>query len=74
MLLCKDCDYYHAICRKDCEGSAVSFCKFTDILFLKDTDDLEGEYPCRSVSFSDYLKKESACACDGAEVQKYIQW
>lgn len=66
MLLCKDCDYYHALSGNGLPDSGVSFCEFADTLFLDDVDDLETEYPCKPIRFGEYLKKKAACRRGGA--------
>ncbi len=61
-MLCKECNYYHALSGDRLSNPNISFCEFSDVLFLEDVDDLQMEYPCKEISFREYLKKKSACA------------
>lgn len=66
-MLCKDCSYYHALSKDDFGDSDASFCEFADMLFLDDVDNLEAEYPCKQISFGEYLQKQaSGCAASAA--------
>ena len=56
MLSCKYCDYYEEMKTKSENGKdRVSVCQFTDFMFTKDVETLEMEYPCKDMSFQDYL-------------------
>lgn len=72
-MLCKDCDYYHALRGKAFSGTELSFCEFSDMLFLDDVDRLETEYPCRKISFDEYWQKKTGGRCDAATVGKYVK-
>lgn len=51
MLECKLCDYYKAL-----NGNA-SKCGFTGVLFKDDVENLEMEYPCRNMTYDEYLSR-----------------
>ena len=65
MLNCKDCDYYRAIPEKDF-GEDLSACDLSDMLFLSDVEDLDIEYPCRNISYNDYLQKKAVASRNAA--------
>ncbi|MEL7657135.1 MAG: hypothetical protein AAGU75_14655 [Bacillota bacterium] len=56
MLSCKYCDYYEELKTKSEGGKdKVSVCQFTDFIFTKDVEAMDIEYPCKNMSFQDYL-------------------
>lgn len=56
MLECKLCDYYNAI--HSGHGEAAK-CNFTGVLFSENVEMLEMEYPCRNVSYAEYLQRNT---------------
>lgn len=52
---CKLCDYYSSLGG----GSETSMCDFADVLFFGDVEKLDMEYPCRNLSYDDYLDRTS---------------
>lgn len=52
---CKLCDYYSSLG----DGSEASMCNFADVLFFRDVERLDMEYPCRNLSYDDYLDRTS---------------
>lgn len=66
MLECRYCDYYEEKSARG--GSCYGKCGFTGHLFLGAGLD-EEEYPCRNVSYDDYLarlEREKSGAAGGA--------
>lgn len=60
MLSCKYCDYYEEMKKTTDHGNEVSVCHFTDHLFMKDVENLDIEYPCKDMSYQDYLDSVSS--------------
>lgn len=71
-MLCKDCDYYHTLLKNDFSDTNIAYCEFSDMLFLDDVDDLDTEYPCKQISFDEYLKNKLECRYDAASANKYV--
>ncbi len=66
MLDCKLCDYYHAVSGRDFNGLDLGICDFTDLLFIEDAENITDEYPCRNMSYNEYLRKKSTNSIDPA--------
>ncbi|WP_444658105.1 hypothetical protein ACRQV7_10650 [Caproiciproducens sp. R2] len=67
MLDCKLCNYYHAVSGRDFNGLNLGICDFTDLLFIEDAENMTAaEYPCREMSYNDYLRKKSTNSIDPA--------
>lgn len=64
MLECALCDYF----QKLGAGKGTAKCVFTNFLFLHDPELLDIEYPCRNVSYAEYLKnREILIEADGSK-------
>lgn len=60
VLDCKLCIYYEVLSTGNAiAGKERARCDFADLLFLDDVDNMDRPYPCRDISFSDYLKRKS---------------
>lgn len=53
MLNCELCDYYRQL---NCQGKC-GMCQFTGVIFTKEPEDMEMEYPCVGVSYAAYLSR-----------------
>lgn len=58
MLNCKMCDYYQPLAGTAASRSHSAKCEFSGVSFLGDVENLEMEYPCSRIHFSDYLRKK----------------
>lgn len=72
-MLCKDCDYYHTLLKNDFSGTNISYCEFSDMLFLDDVDNLDTEYPCKQISFDEYMRNKQTCRFDAVAPKKYVK-
>jgi hypothetical protein len=72
-MLCKDCDYYHTLLQNDFSGTDISYCEFSDMLFLDNVDDLDTEYPCKQISFDEYMCNKQTCRFDAVAAKKYVK-
>ncbi|MBW7572081.1 hypothetical protein [Caproiciproducens faecalis] len=72
MLDCKLCNYYQSVSGRDFRGMDLGICEFTDMLFVEDTDNMMGEYPCRKIEYNDYLRKKSAASIDTVAAAKLV--
>lgn len=61
MLNCESCDYYKKL---GCQGKC-GMCQFTGVIFSKDPEEMEMEYPCAGVSYATYLgRRQEACRAE----------
>lgn len=76
MLNCDLCDYYKIISNDENTGEGkAAFCEFSGFIFTKDLWDLDMEYPCRNISYEEYLQrlqKESAMQKDMSNDRKLV--
>ncbi|MGX8709729.1 MAG: hypothetical protein ACQGTM_05705 [bacterium] len=72
MLDCKLCNYYHSVSGRDFNGLDIGICDFTDLLFIEDAENMTAEYPCREMSYNDYLHKKSANSIDPAVAAELV--
>jgi hypothetical protein len=61
MLSCKYCDYYEEIKTTE-QGNEVSVCHFSNHIFMKDVETMDMEYPCKGMSYQDYLDSVDSLA------------
>lgn len=62
MLDCEYCDYF-VNAGESCCGSSMksnASCKFSGHIFIDGEIDSETEYPCRDISYHDYLNRSEA--------------
>jgi hypothetical protein len=59
MLNCGYCDYFKGANKvsSDSVGENGCFCKFTGYVFKVDETENEMEYPCKDISYQDYLNR-----------------
>ncbi|QEY34465.1 hypothetical protein FL966_05035 [Caproiciproducens galactitolivorans] len=72
MLDCKLCNYYHAVSGKSFPGLNLGICDFSDTLFIEDVENLNIEYPCRKISYNDYLRKKSMACITPFSVASFV--
>jgi len=54
---CKYCDYLKELKTKSSDSSKNVFvCQFTNYMFTTDVETLDMEYPCKDVTYQDYLR------------------
>jgi hypothetical protein len=60
MTNCEYCDYCKTVSGRDLrESSARAFCMFADMMLFEEADRQSEEYPCRDLSYQDYLERET---------------
>lgn len=53
---CKYCDYYSELkANANGRNKNVHVCQFTNYMFTADVETLDMEYPCKDMSYQDYL-------------------
>lgn len=59
MLNCEYCDYFENVIgvSSGSEIENVSLCKFSSYVFAADETKSDMEYPCKDISYQDYLNK-----------------
>jgi hypothetical protein len=72
---CKYCDYYSELNTKSNGGGKnACVCQFTNYMFTEDIEMSDMEYPCKNVSYQDYLRsanQRSDVKKEYALVKKY---
>lgn len=58
MLNCKLCDYYRSLPGPEASRSHAAKCEFSGVSFFEDVENLDMEYPCRRICFSDYQRRK----------------
>jgi hypothetical protein len=59
MLECKLCDYYKVIGTNPANYDETAKCEFAGVLFSNDVETLDIEYPCRGISYDQYLHRNT---------------
>ena len=59
MLECKLCDYYKATGSNSASYGETTKCEFTGVLFSKNVETLDMEYPCHGISYDQYLSRNT---------------
>ena len=58
MLQCEFCAYYKVLqSSEDRPNQNTAFCEFAGLIFMNDVKNIDLEYPCQNVSYSDYLNR-----------------
>lgn len=61
MLQCEFCDYYKVITPSEENPEIfITVCEYAGVVFIHETKNLNIDYPCNSISYSDYLKKSES--------------
>lgn len=75
MTHCEYCDYYKAMDNgSNAETGKTSACLFTDFIFAADMEKSGMEYPCKDVTYQDYLNKSKKKLYASPSVLKNDDW
>lgn len=57
---CEYCDYYKSLGDSDGNADQGALCSFANVMLMPDVEKPGMEYPCKDISYEQYLSREKA--------------
>lgn len=73
MLYCKDCDYFGRV-KDELSDKDVMVCRFAQFVFAGDPENSDMEYPCKEISYDEYLERESLNRTAVKNQYAFVDW
>ncbi len=72
MTNCEYCDYYKNMGNSGKEANGRAYCSFAKVVLLVDPGKPETQYPCRDMTYQEYLDRDKGPAAERSRLKQVI--